>query len=454
MLLILASLATTVLAKECIDCHSDQDYLKNKGASEAYVSKDKFKQDTHSMFGCVMCHKKDPSVNSVKTVHQDLIVNPGSAKVVEDTCGQCHEDISGRFEKSLHGTARGQKNGAVHLLGEKYGTQTWNDYCARCHADCSDCHLKEKDKKGNMVTDVESHNFGKAETDSCVDCHSQTGFSYVGWGKEYPESAHSQAGMECVDCHGEEQMHGDGKVHQSMTEVVDNKCEDCHSNENAKYNDLPVVQYNKYSYAHETHESKLDCSACHTDWYMNCQEGCHLEKPPKYTVGELTSDDFYLGKYQDKVYTMTKTPLPTYPQVPVKGVPEHAWVVKVRHSWSSDAKSCETCHTNKEVYPQQGDILKGKLIKEETVNRIYIDKEMFESSIHGQLGLQCADCHQTNRTNKCADCHSVESVRLMIETGDQMNKVKGTLKEKLNKIRKEFHYNPGKANSSLKELEL
>ncbi|SJZ80384.1 cytochrome c3 family protein [Selenihalanaerobacter shriftii] len=452
MLLVFMSLAVNASEKGCLDCHSDQEYLKSKEDSKVYVSQKKFNKDTHAMFGCVTCHQGNLSASSKEEAHQNLISKPGTSNKAEETCGQCHTDISHRFEKSLHGTARGQKNGAVHLLGEEVGTQTWNDYCARCHADCSDCHLKEKDDQGNMVTAVDSHNFKQPTTSNCVDCHSQTGFSYVGWGEEYPESVHSKAGLECVDCHGEEQMHGDGEVHQSMTEVVDNNCADCHDNKKKEYNGLPVNQFNEYSYPHATHKDDLDCSACHTDWYMNCQEGCHLEEPPKYTVGELTSDDFYLGRYEGKVYTMTKTPLPTYPEVPNKDVPGHAWVVKVRHSWSDKAKSCETCHTNKKIYPQKLPTIKGKLIKKETVDRIYIDKERFKNSVHGMLGLECADCHQVDRTAKCIDCHSIENIKPIIETADKANEAKGDLKEKLDKIRKEFHYNPGEANSSLKEL--
>jgi hypothetical protein len=447
-----ALLAVSVQAKECMDCHDNQSYLESKDASSLYVSKKKFGKDTHAMFECITCHEGDKSANSVEGIHEEVIANPASTDTVGTTCAQCHTDISARFEKSLHGTARGQKNGAVHLMGEEVGTEVWDDYCARCHADCSDCHLQKKDKEGNMITDVEGHNFEKAKDENCIDCHSQTGFSYVGWGEDYPESAHSKAGMECVDCHGEEQVHGTGEEHQSMTEVVDNKCEDCHSNDKAEYSDSLIVQFNEKSYAHETHEEKLDCSACHTSWYMNCQEGCHLEEPPKYSAGELTSDDFYLNKYKGKVYTMTKTPLPAYPDISNKDVPEEAWVTKVRHSWSSEAKSCEFCHTNKEIYPQEGDVLKGELFKEETVERIYIEKEKYKNSIHGQLGMECADCHQTDRTEKCSDCHDLKDVRSIVEISDKAKNAKGDLKEKLNKIRKEFHYNSNKAQNMLQDL--
>lgn len=452
-ILISVSIVNNVSAKECMDCHNNQSYLESKNASKVYVSKKKFKKDTHSMFKCVTCHKGDKSNDSIEGVHEEVIANPASTETVGTSCTQCHTDISSRFEKSLHGTARGQKNGAVHLMGEEVGTEVWNDYCARCHADCSDCHLQTKDKEGNMVTDVEGHNFEKAKDGNCIDCHSQTGFSYVGWGEDYPESVHSKAGMECVDCHSEEQMHGTGEVNQSMTEVVDNKCEDCHSDDKAEYNEFPIVQSNEKSYAHETHEEKLDCSACHTSWYMNCQEGCHLEEPPKYSTGELVSDDFYLNKYQGKVYTMTKTPLPAYPDIPNKDVPEHAWVTKVRHSWSSEAKSCESCHTNKEIYPQEGEVLKGELISSEEIDKIYINKDKYSTSIHGQLGLECVDCHQVDRTKKCVDCHDVKSVKIMTELGNKADKANKELKNKLNKIRKEFHYSPEKAREKVENLQ-
>ena len=39
---------------------------------------------------------------------------------------------------------------------------------------------------------------------------------------------HFQAGMHCIDCHTEQDMHGDGKIWGAMIDAVEIRCEDCH----------------------------------------------------------------------------------------------------------------------------------------------------------------------------------------------------------------------------------
>ncbi len=43
---------------------------------------------------------------------------------------------------------------------------------------------------------------------------------------------HFEKGMDCIDCHTEQDMHGDGNMYAQMTDAIEIRCEDCHGSIN------------------------------------------------------------------------------------------------------------------------------------------------------------------------------------------------------------------------------
>ncbi len=43
---------------------------------------------------------------------------------------------------------------------------------------------------------------------------------------------HFEKGMDCIDCHTEQDMHGDGNLYAQMTDAIEIRCEDCHGSIN------------------------------------------------------------------------------------------------------------------------------------------------------------------------------------------------------------------------------
>src|SRR5258708_17827655 len=39
---------------------------------------------------------------------------------------------------------------------------------------------------------------------------------------------HFEKGLQCVDCHTSQDMHGDGNTYAQMTDAIEIRCEDCH----------------------------------------------------------------------------------------------------------------------------------------------------------------------------------------------------------------------------------
>ncbi len=51
---------------------------------------------------CEVCHKGNPTANSKTEAHKGMIVHPGDFRVIDQTCGQCHDD-SGLIRKDVEG---------------------------------------------------------------------------------------------------------------------------------------------------------------------------------------------------------------------------------------------------------------------------------------------------------------------------------------------------------------
>ena len=246
--------------------------------------------------------------------------------------------------------------------------------CAACHIDqnesifapkgytprgggCVDCHrvkLKIKNEKLKIMDDDIHKNLSiKIPSKNCLKCHNRSnriGLSYFGkfesegYGTPYKNGQlthkldknryyydlpadihHRSAKLDCIDCHTEVGVMGDGKVHKHMEDSVDISCMDCHNpkfkdtldfslasklialNGNMPYpqkiavtrrKNSPLYQLQKTSntvkfyrkrdgkvfditkmdktkwYHNSKEHKRLDCTACHSSWIPSCY-GCH-----------------------------------------------------------------------------------------------------------------------------------------------------------------------------------
>jgi len=241
--------------------------------------------NTHFAEGCAFCHKGDENAREREAAHQGLVPRPSDDARI---CGQCHDDIADRYEKALHYTTAGLKNGVKGRFSkaetDRFDARVFEASCRRCHASCGDCHVKGP-RLGKVCTGLlQGHRFvRKDEARTCGFCHG---------GRVYPEftgqygvvkDAHFEKGMMCLDCHSRKEMHGDGNRTASRKEVAERpRCETCHPAGQEKTE--------KAKKAHETHRKTLSCTACHAlSTYKNCSN-CHLGKGGQSKIG------FYLGR--------------------------------------------------------------------------------------------------------------------------------------------------------------
>ena len=284
------------------------------------------------------------------------------------------------------------------------------DLCAKCHlgnektetgpigelsrgGGCNACHLNYTDqsasqhlayiagqKAENLLPSLHSSLDIKISNNHCFGCHSRSGrisTNYEGWHetlldenkieeeKKYrilqdkrvfefiTADVHHTAGMECIDCHNDLEVMGDGSRYLHEEDAVKIKCEDCHfltkpnlvtyreldsatlkifdlrkydhiNKEMIKGKDSEVAMMNTFfendtawmvgknsgkihplnppasiCIKNEVHES-LTCSSCHTAWAPQCI-GCHNEFDKNAEGYDLLENKFVKGEWVEYV---------------------------------------------------------------------------------------------------------------------------------------------------------
>ena len=157
---------------------------------------------------------------------------------------------------------------------------------------------------------------------------------------ETPPDLHFKAGMHCVDCHTEKDVHGDGHIYNDTNGAVEIRCEDCHGTidhestlTTSQGNPLPNLQRDENGKvwligkvdgkAHEvtqvkkaleesahdsflrksmgrddngfSHLDELSCDTCHSGWTPNCY-GCHVTVDMSSVQRSLISGNSTPGK--------------------------------------------------------------------------------------------------------------------------------------------------------------
>jgi len=369
---------TTINAKEsCLNCHTNttqMDEFHNinqmgcascHGGNKSALNKIDAHKDMvlnpsrleHAKIFCAKCHKE--IINRV----QNSIMNSMSG--VLDT-------LKFQFKET---PKVAQSKGIQELRNKPTSKQSlaedhFSKLCAACHISqdekifksftprgggCVDCHRVAPAKiikNGQSVKIIHPKLSTKIPSSNCLKCHNRSnriGLSYFGkfesegYGTPYKHGKlthkldksrfyyelpadihHQKGGLDCIDCHSEIGVMGDGKKHMHMDDALDISCKDCHNptfKESSNYpkaamlsalnGNIPLAEkiaitakkgtplYNvakdkekiviyrkrdgkKFTINKLTNKpyhnldihKRLDCSACHSKWIPSCY-GCH-----------------------------------------------------------------------------------------------------------------------------------------------------------------------------------
>jgi hypothetical protein len=415
----------------CANCHQDQTRLESlsdrwKGV---YIDPDQYYREAiHSGLECTTCHGGNPTKDDPHEACIDIAEpNPAATDVVQETCGasNCHPDTTARHLKSLHVTLNGIHTSLIHLLGETDGTAKFQESCNSCHASCAECHMEEPGRHGLLFPKVENHNFApEPDTRNCWSCHGGTGDTFFGepGNEAHGPSAMAEAGMRCMDCHSEPEVHGDGAEPTFIIEAAPKpECEDCHDNPErvitigARVAVAP--QHSPTTAAHQIHlEEEISCVSCHTEWYPNCWN-CHEGREERASYELFLANNPVSGKIHTAVHSPAAGPDWGGYSPEVGG----GWAIKSRHSWG-DPHTCEKCHTDPRVYIEGLDrearfvggwneAEKGaSYIDESRIAQLVIDQESLQAGVHQDI--PCEGCHQTLTEDICTGCHLEQNVEI------------------------------------------
>ena len=399
----------------CGKCHADKVLLRSLSPRwrDVFVDSAQFATDPHGTLDCIACHESDAYAAFPHKALPPSRRDPADPARVKDTCGTCHQEITARFLNSLHNTLEGHKTALVDLLGEKDGATRFQS-CTSCHASCTDCHMKQPDRYGRLVPQTERHHFTRSPAAAvCKACHGQTAETYLGArnNADHGPSAMAAAGLECVDCHSEADVHGNGRRPTFIGETAEPKCLTCHGGSamtvtTAKGMLTPRL-FDAKNPSHQMHQQRVACVACHTQWYTNCWD-CHKGS------AKQDSSKFFLALNPEsgEVHTAIHVPI----NAELGGVkPEvGGWAIKTAHSWGKP-QSCQKCHTDPSVYispdARQAKFVSfwgpkhanGLFVDEKLVKQITITPQSLEQSAH--KGIACEACHSSLADDVCTGCH-------------------------------------------------
>jgi hypothetical protein len=237
-----------------------------------FVSKH-FLESDHGQIGCPNCHGGDPSSHDWQSAHVGLTKDP-SFPDPQQTCGDCHPEISTSAVESLHwtiapiGRSIERRMGVVDQPTRQALAQANQNHCSQCHASCGQCHISRPSyMDGGFLA---QHKFQKKppmET-TCASCHGGRIFAeFTGLNTGVKADVHfAKADMTCVDCHKADQIHAASKDVVSRFEASSHpRCKDCHAD----------AAEGRDSEIHGTHSATVACQVCHALPIKNCF-GCHV----------------------------------------------------------------------------------------------------------------------------------------------------------------------------------
>jgi cytochrome b subunit of formate dehydrogenase len=290
---------------DCLDCHTDATLTKTRKGQEvpmAAVDLDLFTRSVHGVLDCVDCHV------GVTPEH-----DPGLPPA---QCGDCHEQASTEYARSIHGTSH--QRGAA-----KAAT------CGSCHGSHYMSPVKHPDSP------VFKLNLPK----TCADCHSNPGmteeyhFRFPNVGAQYLDSIHGRALLKmglivapsCNDCHGVHDIkrsydEGSPISHAQITKT----CGKCHVKVEAIYANSVHGRL-----LADGHQEGPVCTACHTAHEIEPPLNGHFKKVSDQRCGKCHEDR--LTRYHE-----------TY----------HGKAMELGQSGSKvEVAACYDCHGHHDVLP-------------------------------------------------------------------------------------------------------
>lgn len=315
-----AKAAYSITKKEeagtCGSCHVSADQLEASKSSEEvdasmYQVDEAFAKTLHGSLGCVKCHGGDNAAGQASAAHAGMTVYP-TADGGAAACGSCHTDIVDRAATSLHYTTAGIEcsfEGRLSQAGENgegigevyYRTEG----CPDCHADCGQCHVRNaaQNNFGVEYTGlIDGHMFIDATDNediqqTCLSCHAG---SITGCFTQTDVHGAAGANLNCMDCHTEAEVHGDGVEYDTMIHsgAVTTECTECHASE------LLSGQWHS-----DQHLDEATCWACHNVEYNTCTS-CHGWDAASRGDEPFTAEnDMLLGYSHGKITTLVKGPV-------------------------------------------------------------------------------------------------------------------------------------------------
>ncbi len=259
-------------------------------------------------------------------VTQEVMVEPPAPWEV------AHE----RVPLSLHATTQGMRyfysaeQGGIELLTNV----PYDDL------QCKNCHVGEVDGETNCAACHITQVSDAPPQFKCIVCHGRQNFEMMAKnpdGTPGMSDVHYAKGMQCINCHGVDQIHGDGESYNSLHEMDLVACEDCHAEINME------VQ------AHSVHNENLDCAACHVKNVINCVN-CHfdteLEGGPKVQQTRYFNWKFLLKDAQTgKITTGTIMSMVTGGKSFVAAAPFYGHTIVKPDA----AAICDECHQSAAV---------------------------------------------------------------------------------------------------------
>lgn len=241
------------------------------------------------------------------------------------------------FSGSLHHSGEGMRywyeapDGFMAITGTPYKDLG----CKGCHVQgCNTCHL---DNSGNGMA---AYSIEKARSSkTCLRCHAREKATI-----KYDEmvkcpGVHAKAFMTCMDCHSQQEVHGNGNIYHSMRQpgAMDAACTNCHTTDTDTYPAIPDTR------SHKIHKDELACNACHVQNTIACYN-CHFgvlaetkSKPKSFAT--KVKDFLLLVKFRGKVTSGTMQTL-----VGKNNEPFITYVPYFTHSVMSEGRKCEECH--------------------------------------------------------------------------------------------------------------
>lgn len=232
-----------------------------------------FEHSTHGALGCTACHWGQDEAVDKDEAHAGMIVAPSTGEAT--ACQACHAKETAAMPGSLHATQNGYHTAFAARGGDPQGDSQYQamfgNLCSKCHTSCGQCHISRPVSVGGGL--INGHDFRKtpSQTEQCIACHgSRIGAEFRGRNTGIPADVHYLAGMNCMSCHDDVELHGDGTTPANrFANDAGPQCTNCHDLE-AESESSPARLY------HDEHVDRVQCQVCHSVAYKNCY-ACHVE---------------------------------------------------------------------------------------------------------------------------------------------------------------------------------